>query len=191
VNIPSTVGGNTAYVGFTGGTSGLTSSQKIETWIYTTVSNGLPVTTSPIFNPPGGAYAASQSVSIASGSSGATIYYTTNGTTPTTASTVYNGPITVNASETLEAIAVASGYGPSAVGTAAYSIAPILPVPVLSPSPATYATAQTVTISDSMGGATIYYTTDGTTPTSSSAIYSSPIAVSASETVQAFAAETG
>ena len=191
VNIPSTVGGNTAYVGFTGGTSGLTSSQKIETWIYTTVSNGLPVTTSPIFNPPGGAYAASQSVSIASGSSGATIYYTTNGTTPTTASTVYNGPITVNASETLEAIAVASGYGPSAVGTAAYSIAPILPVPVLSPSPATYATAQTVTISDSMGGATIYYTTDGTTPTSSSDIYSSPIAVSASETVQAFAAETG
>ena len=191
VNIPSIVGGNTAYVGFTGGTSGLTSSQKIETWVYTTVSNGLPVTTSPIFSPPGGAYATAQSVSISSGSAGATMYYTTNGTTPTTSSTVYSAPIAISVSETLKAIAVASGYGPSAVGTAAYSIAPILPAPVLSPSPGTYSTAQTVTIADADAGTAIYYTTDGTTPTTSSTVYSAPIAVSASETVQAIAAETG
>ena len=78
----------------------------------------------------------------------------------------------MSATETLEAIAVASGYGPSAVETAAYSIAPILPAPVLSPAPGTYPTAQTVTISDSTAGATIYYTTDGTTPTTSSNVYS-------------------
>jgi LysM repeat protein len=191
VNIPSIVGGNTAYVGFTGGTSGLTSSQKIETWVYTTISNGLPITTSPIFSPPGGAYATGQSVSISSGSTGATIYYTTNGTIPTTSSTVYSAPITISSSETLKAVAVASGYGPSAVGTAAYSIAPILPAPVLSPSPGTYSTTQTVTINDATSGTTIYYTTDGTTPSSSSDIYSAPIVVSASETVQAIAAETG
>jgi LysM repeat protein len=191
VNIPSIVGGNTAYVGFTGGTSGLTSSQKIETWVYTTISNGLPVTTSPIYSPPGGAYATGQSVSISSGSTGATIYYTTNGTKPTTSSAVYSAPIAVSSSGTLQAIAVASGYSPSAVGTAVYSIAPILTAPVMSPSPGTYSTPQTVTITDATSGTTIYYTTDGTTPTSSSDIYSTPLAVSASETVQAFAAETG
>jgi hypothetical protein len=191
VNIPSIVGGNTAYAGFTGGTGGLASSQKILTWVYTTVSTGLPVTTSPTFNPPGGAYATAQSVSISSGSSGATIYYSTNGTTPTTSSPVYSAPIAMSASGTLESIAVASGYSPSAAGTATYSIAPILPAPVLSPPPGTYATAQTVTIGDATAGTTIHYTTDGTTPTSSSDIYSSPIAVSASETVQALAAETG
>ena len=191
VNIPSIVGGNTAYVGFTGGTSGLTSSQKIETWVYTTISKSSPVTTSPIFSPPGGAYATAQSVSISSGSTGATIYYTTNGTTPTTSSAVYSAPIGVNASEQLEVIAVASGYAPSVVGIAAYSIAPILPAPVLSPSPGIYSSAQTVTITDGTAGTTIYYTTDGTTPTSSSEIYSAPIAVSASETLQAIAGATG
>ena len=191
VNIPSIVGGNTAYAGFTGGTGGLASSQKILTWVYTTVSNSLPVTTSPTFTPPGGPYAAAQSVSIASGTAGATIYYTTNGTTPTMSSAVYSAPIAVSASETLEAIAVASGYSPSAVGTATYSIAPMLPAPVLSPAPGTYATAQTVTISDATPGTTIYYTTDGTTPTSASDIYGSPIGVSGSETVQAMAAEAG
>ena len=35
VNIPSVVGGNTAYVGFTGGTGGLTAIQDILTWTYT------------------------------------------------------------------------------------------------------------------------------------------------------------
>ena len=34
INIPAIVGGNTAYVGFTGGTGGLTSSQKLTSWTY-------------------------------------------------------------------------------------------------------------------------------------------------------------
>jgi hypothetical protein len=35
INIPSTVGGNTAYVGFTGGTGVLSATQTILTWTYT------------------------------------------------------------------------------------------------------------------------------------------------------------
>jgi Chitobiase/beta-hexosaminidase C-terminal domain/Bacterial lectin len=191
VNIPSIVGGNTAYIGFTGGTGTGSSSQKILNWTYSTGSSALPVTTSPIFSPPGGNYGTAQQVSITSGSAGAAIYYTTDGTTPTTASRVYSGPVTVNATETLKAIAVASGYSPSAVGTATYSIGPILPAPTFSPSQGTYTTAQSVTISDGTAGVNIYYTTDGSTPTTSSNVYSAPITVSKNETIQAVASGTG
>jgi hypothetical protein len=34
INIPSTVGGNTAYVGFTAGTGGLTAQQSVTAWTY-------------------------------------------------------------------------------------------------------------------------------------------------------------
>src|SRR5271156_2335212 len=51
-----------------------------------------------------------------------TIYYTTNGTTPTTSSTKYTSAITVSSTETIEAIAVASGYANSAVASATYTI---------------------------------------------------------------------
>ena len=76
----------------------------------------------PAFNPPAGAYIGGQSVSITTATAGATIYYTLDGTTPSSASTVYTGPVTVSASKTLKAIAVAAGYTTSSVGSADYSI---------------------------------------------------------------------
>jgi hypothetical protein len=84
------------------------------------VINGAAAT--PTFSPAGGSYASAQSVTISDSTSGATIYYTTNGTTPTTSSAVYTSPITVSTTETLEAIATASGYSQSAVGSASYTI---------------------------------------------------------------------
>ena len=76
----------------------------------------------PIFYVPSGTYASAQLVTISDPTPGAAIYYTTNGTTPTTASTVYSGAITVNSSENLEAMAVATGYSASPVATAVYTI---------------------------------------------------------------------
>ena len=61
--------------------------------------------------------AASQVITIAEATSGAVVYYTTNGSTPTTASTRYTGPITITKSETLKFIAVAPGHAPSSVRT--------------------------------------------------------------------------
>ncbi len=121
IDIPTTVGGNTAYVGFTAGTGGLAATQEILNWTYV-VNSATPAAATPTFSPPAGTYSGAQSVMIADATSGATIYYTTNGATPTTASSTYGGAITVSASETLQAIAVASGYTTSAVGSAAYTI---------------------------------------------------------------------
>jgi hypothetical protein len=53
----------------------------------------------------------------------ATIYYTVNGATPTTSSTVYSGPFTVSNSETVKVIAVSAGEVNSAGVEAAYSFA--------------------------------------------------------------------
>jgi len=70
--------------------------------------------TTPTFSPRSGTYSGPQSVTITDATPGATIYYTANGTTPTTGSTKYTGPVTVSASETLRAIAVANGLNNSA-----------------------------------------------------------------------------
>jgi hypothetical protein len=152
---------------------------------------GVPTAAIPTFTPAAGTYASSQTVSISDATPGTTIYYTTNGTTPATSSSVYSGPITVSASETIEAIAAETGYTTSAAGLAAYTISPVLPTPTFTPAAGTYASSQTVTIGDATSGTTIYYTTNGTTPTASSSVYSGPITVSASETIEAIAVETG
>jgi hypothetical protein len=52
----------------------------------------------------------------------ATLYYTTDGSTPTTGSTVYNTPLTVSTTQTVKALATVSGDTDSAVGSAAYTI---------------------------------------------------------------------
>jgi sugar lactone lactonase YvrE len=81
-----------------------------------------PVAATPTFSVPAGTYASTQTVTISDSTPGATIYFTTDGTTPTTSSTVYTGPITVSASEMLNAVAVASGYSASSLATVAYTI---------------------------------------------------------------------
>jgi hypothetical protein len=78
-------------------------------------------------------------VTISAGSD-ATIYYTTNGTTPTTASTQYTGPITVSSTETLQAIAVVRDDVNSGVASAAYSIASGTSFSISPPSPPTWTT---------------------------------------------------
>ena len=155
----------------------------------------LPAAASPTFTPGAGTYTAAQTVTIADATTGAAIYYTINGSVPTTSSTLYTGPISVATSETIMAIATASGSSTSAVASAAYVIN--LPVsvaaatPAISPASGSYATAQTVTITDSTPGAVIYYTTNGSVPTANSTVYTTAITVSVSETVSAIAVAPG
>ena len=163
---------------------------------YTTTGSGIgPISgaaATPVLSLAGGTYATAQSVTIGDATPGATIYYTTNGAPPSTSSAVYTGPIQVSATETLQAIAAASGFTESSVAVATYTIGGTgLPAPVFAPAPGTYNSAQTVTISDSAAGATIFYTTNGSTPSTSSTVYSGPINVGATETLQAIAAAPG
>ena len=125
--------------------------------------------------------------------SGAVIHYTTDGTTPTASSAVYSSPIVVGAGTTkLQALAVAPGSSQSSVTTANYVVSiAATAVPTFSPAPGTYATAQSITLSDSTTGSTIYYTIDGTTPTTSSPVYSTPIQVASTETIRAIALAPG
>ena len=98
-------------------------------------------------------------MTITDSRTGAAIYYTTNGNPPTTSSTLYNGAITVSATETVEAIAVATGYTNSAVATADYIIVAAAPGYTLSASPSSLtiqsgSTASTVITLTPTGGFT-------------------------------------
>jgi hypothetical protein len=142
----------------------------------------------PTFSVPAGAYTTAQTVTISAPTAGTIIYYTTNGATPTTSSSVYGGAITVSATETLQAIAAGNGYSASPVAAATYSIGPPAAIPAFAPSGGHYSTTQSVTINESTPNATIYYTTNGTQPTTSSTLYTgAAIVVSSSETLEAIA----
>ncbi len=78
----------------------------------------------PTFSPSAGHYDTPQTITIASSTAGAIIYYTTDGSEPTTSSTQYItdlGHIWSLAGKTLKAIAIKSGSTNSAVATAEYS----------------------------------------------------------------------
>lgn len=158
---------------------------------YTISSASSPAAT-PTFAPVGGAYSSAQSVAISCTTPASTIHYTTDGSTPTTGSTVYSAPITVSSTSTIQAIATAAGFSQSGVGSAAYTIT-LSPAatPTFSPVAGTYTGTQAVSIACSTSGATIYYTTNGSAPTTSSTVYSGPLTVSVSQTVKAIATASG
>ncbi len=122
----------------------------------------------------------SNQIIISCATAGASIYYTTNGTTPTENNTQYTGPITVSKNCTIKAIAVKDGYESSSV--ASYSIDWFK---VATPTFG-YSNLQ-LTISTATSDATIYYTTNGTTPTTSSTRYTGAISLTSDCTVKAIA----
>jgi hypothetical protein len=77
----------------------------------------------PSFSPPAGTYTSAQSVTITSATSGASIRYTTDGSTPTsTTGTLYSTPVSISVTTTLKAIAYKSGMSDSSVATGVYTI---------------------------------------------------------------------
>ena len=159
--------------------------------IQAVVSSATKTAATPTFSPAAGTFTSTQSVTVSDTTAGATIYYTTNGATPTSSSTKYTGAISVSVTETLEAVAVATGFTSSAVATAKYTITqPAAPAPTISTT-AELNGAVVAKLSSPTAGATIYYTLDGSAPGTSSAAYLAPFLVSSNETVNAIAIAPG
>lgn len=133
----------------------------------TLVYNCGAVVEAPVITPATGTYYENQTVTI-NAQDGATIYYTTNGSEPTTSSAVYNGSFTAaynaGSTTTIKAIAVDEEDNVSEVATATYTWA--TPSVTIHPdSRNTAATFINVTLTSEPADGTIYYTTDGSTPT--------------------------
>jgi alpha-tubulin suppressor-like RCC1 family protein len=116
----------------------------------------------PILAPGTGNYSSEQNVAITA-YPGATVRYTTDGSTPTTASEVYAGPVLIDATLTLKAKAWKEGFTESAVASAVYTLK--VATPAIAPGTGTYTTSQLPTVTCTSPGVTIHYTTTGVEPT--------------------------
>lgn len=85
-----------------------------------TYNPGMQYAAAPTFDPPAGAYTSPINVSLSSTTAGATIHYTSDGSTPDESSPVYSTPINIGTSTTIKAIAIADGYLNSSVASAEY-----------------------------------------------------------------------
>jgi hypothetical protein len=150
----------------------------------------------PAFSVAPGTYPAVQLLTLSDTTPGAKIYYTTNGTTPTSASTLYSGGIRVSASETVEAIAIAAGYTNSLVSSAKYTIFGSPSALAAPPTAIGTTTATLAAIVDSNGLAGSYmfhYGTSSsalTTSTAATALTVSTTEVNASASVTGLASKT-
>ena len=151
-------------------------------WMYSQA----PLASPPSLSPVPGSYAFPQSVTLSDSTPGATTYYLDTGRLDATYQP-YDGPIALASWTDIRAVAMANGYYTSPVAEGAYDL--LNPSPTFSPPAGTYTSPQTVTISDSQAGAFIYFTTDGSTPARTSALYDGPVTVSATETLQAIAVQ--
>lgn len=99
--------------------------------IVMTDNGGLPVSQIPVIIPASGNIYVPTTVTITAGT-GASIYYTTNGTEPTNASTPYTEPFSVSTTTTVKAIAYETDKNPSTVATATYTMASATEIPNIS-----------------------------------------------------------
>ena len=130
---------------------------------------------SPAITPASGTYTEAQDVTITCATQGAKIYYTTDGSAPTESSTLYAGKITVSETTTIKAIAVKDGMNDSEVVSVTITINaddsgdPVetkVAAPAFSVQSGTLDKTTEITISSETEGAEIYYTVNGSTPSS-------------------------
>lgn|GEM_PF-1391537 len=146
----------------------------------------------PSPNLPAGSFSSAQSVTLASGTNGAQIFFTTDGTDPVTSSTAtqYQNPIPINSTTTIKAVAKKTGMDNSTTVSLLYQINGTVSMVTFSPAGGALSATTNVTLQTSTPNAEIRYTLDGSTPTASSTIYTSPIQVTGTTTIKAIAIKT-
>lgn len=150
----------------------------------------------PIISPNGGDFVSSVTITIASATPGASIYYTLDGSQPSASSTLYTGPFSLEKVGTtaIKAVAVKNGFKNSAVTTSVFTgISQLLEVetPIFSPMGGTFSEETQVSITTATDGASIYYTLDGTQPSASSTQYLAPFLIRDTATIKALAVKSG
>ncbi|MBQ4394580.1 MAG: chitobiase/beta-hexosaminidase C-terminal domain-containing protein [Paludibacteraceae bacterium] len=143
----------------------------------------------PTFSVAAGTYNNAQSVEISCATVGATIHYTIDGTDPTASSPTYSSAISVTSDNiTIKAIATKSDMTDSDIASATYRLT--CATPSISPAATGFCTSETVTITCATDGASIYYTTNNTAPSTSSTLYTAPFDVTTTSTVRAIAVKS-
>ena len=164
----------------------------------TTFTVTQPTVVSPSFSPGEGNVLSTQSLTISNADEEAQVYYTTDGSSPTTSSSRYSTALSFNTlgtgSHSIKAVAVRPGYRDSQIISGAFTVTqPIVLSPGFSPANGNVLSTESLTISTGTGGASIHYTTDGSEPTTSSSRYTSPLSFGSigtgSHTIKAIAAK--
>ncbi len=146
----------------------------------------------PTVLPASGTYARPFAITVSPPPSGGTTTFTTDGTPPTSSSATWTGVSNPpNGAYTYTFGSFAPGWTPSDQVTRAYLIVDsVAATPTFTPPPGDHAVGVAVSIT-AESGATIYVTTDGTAPTSSSPVYSGPITLTTPTTIRAMARRNG
>ena len=143
----------------------------------------------PSFSTNGGTFNNNQSITLSCDTEGATIRYTTDGTTPTSSTgTEYSSAIPVSTSTTIKAIAYKTNWIDSAVNTQEYAF--VVGTPSFDPAAGAIAKG-TVSISTTTEGATVYYTTTNDDYPSANWTAGSSVTVNSAQTVRAIAVKSG
>lgn len=149
--------------------------------------------------PAGGTFSAPVQITISATIPGAAILYTTDGSDPRNGNPttfVYSGPISLNTTTTIKSAAWLNNcQGPVRAQNFTFSgTAQQVAKPELTPQGGTYSTPQTISISTSTPGATIYYTTSGNVPVVGTVFtqqYTGPFTILDTLTVRAIAVKSG
>ena len=122
-------------------------------------------------------------VTLTCSTENAVIHYTLDGTDPDVSSAIYTSPFTLSDNTTIKAIAIKNDKT-SAIVTKVYEA----PEQTIVTEPEIIITENgEVTLVNSTDGATIYYTTDGTNPSTSSQVYSEAFVIASGTTIKAIA----
>lgn len=153
-----------------------------------TVQSQVIILPTALANPIGGLYNTNQNVTLNMNVPG-TIYYTLDGSDPTTSSSIYVTPININISMVLKYLAVDLAGDQSHVYTENYTIDTVPPTASADPTAGLYNSTKIVTLNMNEHG-TIYYTLDGSDPNTSSLVYINPITINSNTQLNFFAVDS-